>query len=356
MAVEKVEVKNFTLFNHITVKPSKGVNVIIGENGTGKTQLLRLIFSARCMRQNEMHDFVDDPSKKFAPCDYSFFQKSVVWGKADGLVFTRNFTDCTSEDEVSSVQIKTSGVPVADTPPYDPIISDKTSVIEMSTNMFFHPIMIPAKEMLSMSKLIFLPPAYRDSLALPDSLTEIIRTALNTVPATPPELADRIAPKLEKAIQGKVFPREEPSGGISFWVKKNTGKEIPFEMESEGYCKLGLLWKLIMNESITKGTVLLWDEPEANINPNLAGELAEILLELARNGVQIFLATHDYVFAKYFEVLDTDNDSIKFHSLYKTENGIACEEGSTFRDLKNNPIISAFDVLMDEVISKNMGD
>ena len=48
-----------------------------------------------------------------------------------------------------------------------------------------------------------------------------------------------------------------------------------------------------MNGSLTEGTILLWDEPEANINPKLIPVLTEIILELGRNGAQIFLATHD---------------------------------------------------------------
>ena len=39
-----------------------------------------------------------------------------------------------------------------------------------------------------------------------------------------------------------------------------------------------------MNESIRKGTVLQWDEPEANINPRLMPDLVEIMLELVRSG------------------------------------------------------------------------
>ena len=66
--------------------------------------------------------------------------------------------------------------------------------------------------------------------------------------------------------------------------------------------KLALLWLLIRNDVIRPGSVLFWDEPETNLNPKLFGVLMEVLLALQRNGVQIFLATHDYVILKELDL------------------------------------------------------
>lgn len=136
----------------------------------------------------------------------------------------------------------------------------------------------------------------------------------------------------------------------NFWMQKRNGEQIPFILEAEGFRKLGLLWQLLMNEGIHEETVLLWDEPEANLNPSIIPVVVEVLLKLSRFGLQVFVATHDYLFAKYFEVKAKENDKIMFHSLYMTNEGVKCENCSSFRDLKNNPIISTFDALMSEVI------
>jgi ABC-type polar amino acid transport system ATPase subunit len=111
-----------------------------------------------------------------------------------------------------------------------------------------------------------------------------------------------------------------------------------------------------MNENISKNTVLFWDEPEANINPKLVPVIVDVILELSRQGVQIFLATHDYIFAKYLEVKMNETDAVKFHSLYKTDDGVKCETRDNFRDMTQNPLISSFDTLIDEAIGRNMGD
>lgn len=54
-----------------------------------------------------------------------------------------------------------------------------------------------------------------------------------------------------------------------------------------------------------KGSVLFWDEPEANVNPLYISIIVDLLLELQRKGVQIFISTHDYMLASYFEVKKT---------------------------------------------------
>lgn len=68
-------------------------------------------------------------------------------------------------------------------------------------------------------------------------------------------------------------------------------------------------------------------------------------------GVQVFVSTHDYMIASYFEVRKAKNDSIAFHSLSHV--GKTCdliyEKKEKFADLKNNAIVSAFDKLLDEI-------
>src|SRR5699024_9889013 len=102
-----------------------------------------------------------------------------------------------------------------------------------------------------------------------------------------PVYMEQILEKISNAIDGQVILEND-----IFYVVKRDGRKIDFSLEAEGLRKLGLLWKLIRNGLLENGTILLWDEPEANLNPELFPLVVEILLELQRNGVQIFLATH----------------------------------------------------------------
>ena len=124
---------------------------------------------------------------------------------------------------------------------------------------------------------------------------------------------------------------------------------MSFELDAEGLKKIGLLWQLLMNESITENSVLLWDEPEANLNPNFIPQPVDILLILSRNGVQICVSTHSYIFAKYVEIKSMDTDDVLFHSLYKDNDLVYCESNETFKDLTHNSIMSSFAQLMDDV-------
>ena len=84
-----------------------------------------------------------------------------------------------------------------------------------------------------------------------------------------------------------------------------------------------MLHRLLCNGSINPDntSVLLWDEPEANLNPKLMKNLVQVLLELSRNGQQIILATHDYVLLKWLDLLidEGKEDHVSFHALYRDE-------------------------------------
>ena len=88
---------------------------------------------------------------------------------------------------------------------------------------------------------------------------------------------------------------------------------------------------------------MFWDEPEANLNPKMIPIIVDILLELARHGVQIFLATHDYNLMKSFSVKKKESDKVAFFSLYKPEQGggVICEREDDYNLLEHNSIIEA---------------
>ena len=44
--ITHLQLKNFTAFTELAIDFSPGINIIIGENGTGKTQLLKAVKSA----------------------------------------------------------------------------------------------------------------------------------------------------------------------------------------------------------------------------------------------------------------------------------------------------------------------
>jgi recombinational DNA repair ATPase RecF len=73
MALTKIFLENFTVFNKIEIKFMPGINVFIGENGTGKTHVMKLLYSA-CQAAQIQATAVDFPQKivkVFRPDDFN---------------------------------------------------------------------------------------------------------------------------------------------------------------------------------------------------------------------------------------------------------------------------------------------
>ena len=121
----------------------------------------------------------------------------------------------------------------------------------------------------------------------------------------------RVLAELEKIIGGRVV-----ASGEEFFLRSKRG-DLEFSLLAEGLRKLGLLWLLIQNGTLRRGSVLFWDEPGASLNPNLFKVLVSALLELHRMGVQIFLATHDNAVLRELDSQRGSGDSVVFHSLYR---------------------------------------
>lgn len=149
-----------------------------------------------------------------------------------------------------------------------------------------------------------------------------------------------ITKKIENAIGGIVVQHNE-----LFFIEYKDFGEIEFTMVAERHKKLALLWLLIKNGEIDKNTILLFDEPESNLNPKLTGVLVDILLSLSRIGVQIFIATHNNFIIDEFELQRNKNDNIKFHSFYFGDNkgeGVLVESNKYIDKIKHNAIENKF--------------
>lgn len=115
---------------------------------------------------------------------------------------------------------------------------------------------------------------------------------------------------------------------------------------AEGLRKLASILYLILNGEINENTILFWDEPESNLNPALIRIVADFIRELEKCGLQIFIATHDYllthILSLYSEYKEKTNIKIRFFGLHKEENTISVEEGETLARIQNNPILEEY--------------
>ncbi len=67
MSIESIELRNFTVFKSLKVNFSKGINIIVGENATGKTQLLKAIYADVQISKSKN---IEDISKYFKSVNF----------------------------------------------------------------------------------------------------------------------------------------------------------------------------------------------------------------------------------------------------------------------------------------------
>jgi len=326
--IEKIELNNFTVFSKLDMSFSPGINVLIGKNGTGKTHVLKIIYSVLSALA-EKKRISDKIRGVFLPKDQNIGRltrrtrgssktKVVIFkkGKPIRLLFSNHTKD--------TLRMKNE---------WEPKSTDVS-------------VFIPAKEMLSNAPG-FLSLYKERQIHFEEIYSDIISRAF-TPPLRGPIARDRknLLNQIQKAIEGKVIFKNE-----LFFLKNKSG-DLEFTLLAEGMRKLGLLWLLIQNGTLLKGTKLFWDEPEANLNPTLIGVVADVLLSLQRMGVQIFIATHDYVTLKELDLRKKDSDEILYHSLYSSNGEIKWNSTSDYFQIDPNAISEAFSGLYNRDIEK----
>lgn len=328
--ITQLKLENFTAFENIDVTFSPGVNVIIGANGTGKTHMLKVLYAACAITSGE------DKETGFGRKLQGVFHP--YQGRMTRLIRRRQGLPA------ASIKITRDGGPAlqADINNQRAQADDvKVSGAQRWTGTGLESAYIPVKEMLAHAPG-FLATAARREIAFEEVYVDIIKRAFLPQlkgPADPDR--QRLLKTLQKAINGKVIAK-----GEHFFLKNSQG-ELEFTLLAEGMRKLGLLWLLIQNGTLLSGSVLFWDEPEANLNPALMGEVTEVILELQRIGVQVFLTTHNYVMLKEFDLRATSSDQVRYISLFREgdDAAVRCNLSNRYEGIDPNAVSATFDSL-----------
>ena len=351
MAITRVEINDFLVFKgEFATELGPGVNVFIGANGTGKTTLLKCLYAAtdtlkcktsRYFSATERDDSDDDVLITRVHASYGhdkevFSPIAVFLSPSDSL--TKSVDEFPAPgDEISHLSyVKEKN-------------DERYSFNSQGPNMKSKSIMIPATEMLSHSKGFL---ALCNEWKMPFDQTQIDILAKAQLPETH-EVKLNAASALEKIktiIGGDVVYEDD-----TFYILKSNGEKVSFSLEASGYKKLGLLWKLLRNGLLENGTILLWDEPENSLSPEIVPVLVDILLELSRNGVQIIVATHSELLASYFAVSRIEGDVVMFASLYKDGEQIKVDFSDRFDLLEPNRLTEEPVKLYMKQIDKGLG-
>ena len=339
MIIKKIKLENFTVFENHQIEFCPGVNVIIGENGTGKTHIMKVLYSA-CQSADKKTSFSQKIVATMLPDDYKIAR--LITRKQGNHNAQIRIT--ASDNKKAQERILTASFHNK-TKKWDAEVTGESGWEESFADV--SSIYIPAKEILSHSYNLTAA-SEKNNVRFDDTYLDIINAAkVDISVGRNSDTKDAMLKEIEKMTHGTVY---YDANRDEFYLKSGNSKQ-EFNLIAEGIRKMALLWQLVKNGTLENGSILFWDEPEANINPAYISIIVEMLLTLQRRGVQIFISTHDYMLASYFAVKKKTEDQVLFHSLTRDSKGVGInyESAERFADLKENSIISAFNKLLNDI-------
>ncbi len=372
--IQELKLTNFTTFKKAHFKFGSNLNIVVGSNGSGKTHLLKAIYAmSKFMRELQKKDgrqfenncfaqgFQEQMKSFFSVFNVTDFGDLLNW---DAVPHDKKITGSVAElsnpetlkklflDKMeASMDMRTAlGSESYD---YQARFSMEKACftnITAKDKEFYPPlqalpkcVFFPCRELLTIFPHYL---ALRQEFILPydstydDTIGKLGMPQRNGLSM----MLKSIISSLESSINGKIILKNE-----RFYYH---GKDMPtglnweIDMIAEGWRKIGMLLQLILDGSLREGAVLLWDEPEANLNPQLIQLIAKIIVELSKLDIQIFVTTHSLFLLNELEIVLAQQkikEGVRFFDLRK---GKAPQQGDTFSALKNT-------LLLDEALSQS---
>lgn len=344
MKIKNVALNNFMIFNNLSIEFSPNLNIICGENSTGKTAVIKLLYSCLKGYSDACSSKGDMTKEKLETMLVSKLQgvfrpdKDII-GRLVSRKQGSNRTDIAISFHPDSVL--QMGFSNRSEKHIDIVKS------EMGDFGSTSPIYIPPKEIISSTENfaslysdyhIAFEETYYDLARL---LERPLRKGSNT------NEQNAVMESFEQIVDGSIVQKDR-----NFYLKVKGAGEFEMGLVSEGYRKLTTVMYLILSGSLSKNAVLFWDEPETNMNPKMIKPMVDAIIELSKMGVQVFVTTHDYFVQQCFNMAANYQKRPKklkynFISLYKTNDGIMFENADSLTDITHNSIMDEFDQLYD---------
>ncbi|MCT7978121.1 AAA family ATPase [Laspinema olomoucense] len=327
--LNSLNIKNLTVFSEVYLNFSQQLNVIIGENGTGKTHLLKIIYSALATSWEEgRKPSNNSPTKTLMQSRLAEKLVNVFRPESLGRLARRkqgrNRCDIQLVFENSQFDFAFSFSTNSKTE----VLLEKVPECWLDIASVY----LPTRELLTIfpnfvslyeSHYLEFEETWRDTCLL-------LGAPLQRGPQ-------------EKRIQHLLAPLESAMGGAIIFDKNGrfylTNESGRFEMPlvAEGQRKLAMLARLIANGMLLDKGFLFWDEPEANLNPLLIKQVARSIVSLSQAGIQVFIATHSLFLLRELEILMTDPQnsafSARFFGLHFSDDNVLVRQGDAIDEI-----------------------
>ncbi|MDB9494177.1 AAA family ATPase [Spirulina major CS-329] len=327
--LSNLNLKNFTVFSSVDLQFSKNLNVIVGENGSGKTHILKIAYSALVTSWEESRKPTSGaPTKALMQTRLAEKLVNVFRPESLGRLARRK-----QGRERCKIQLLFEDQKFNFEFSFSTNSKTEVQVDQVPKNWLENsPVYLPTRELLSIfpsfvsvyeGHYLEFEETWRDTCIL---LGAPLQRGTN-----------------EKRIQELLVPIEKAMGGSikldkngRFYLENAQGKfEMP--LVAEGQRKLAMLARLIATGALMDHGFLFWDEPEANLNPLLIKEVAQSIVSLSKTGIQVFLATHSLFLLRELEILiaDPKNAEIdsRFFGLHFSRDHVGVKQGDTIDEI-----------------------
>ena len=328
--IKRLQLSNFTVFEQADLSFSQGLNVVIGVNGTGKSHLLKLAYALHAVSVEEGRKRMTDAPTKTA-MQPRLAEKLVNVFRPDSLGRLARRRQGRERCEVSA-EFADPGLNIA----FDFAYQSKSEVniSQLPTEWADKsPAFFPTKELLTLypkfvsiyeQRYMEFEETYRDTCLL---------LGAPSIKGPKESSVRALLTPLEEAMGGKIIL--DKSGRFYLNLPGKGSLEMP--LVAEGLRKLGMVSRLIATGTLLDQGVLFWDEPESNLNPRMIRLVARTILELCRNGIQVFVATHSLFLLKEFDILlaSGQHTSVltRYFALNAEDDGITISQGDSSSDV-----------------------
>lgn len=334
--INSIHLNNFTCFIDNELEFSRGINVLIGKNGTGKTHIMKCL--AAVIKAN--HEFRDSTAKTKGKFGELLSDKLIGYFKPDSLGHLVNKYGNGNANiavRLNSAEIEFN-------------FSSQMLLVKTDNNSYIaapHFLYIPPREMFSLFDG-FISLYEKREISFDETYIDLAKALnVNVLRNTAYDEAIKLVEPLLNSWKIKVEKRNN-----RFYIIDD-GKEYEAHLVAEGLRKVATLLYLVGNGELKKNSILFWDEPEANLNPSLISVVSELLCLLASQNIQIFIATHDYLLTHRLslqaEYRNEKTPEMSFFSFTKEEAGdlMTIEKGATLLDIDKNPILEEYAAFYD---------
>lgn len=302
-----LHLKNFTVFPDAQFEFGKHLNVIIGENGLGKTQILKTAYvMAYVSAKGEKESASATPTKTYLQGAVAKKLRDVLKPDTLGRLTRRQagrnrceiswtFSQPTLDCKVSFNTASKSEVGIEQTP---------TAWLDKL------PVYLPTRELLTIYP----------------GFVSLYETTHNEFDDTWRDTCILLGALLSKGPREKrskqlLKPLEQAMGGSieldkagRFYLNTKAGS-MEMHLVAEGLRKLAMLARLIATGALLDTGFLFWDEPEANLNPKLIRLVARTILQISQSGIQVFVATHSLFLLRELYIMQK-RDFTEFDTRY----------------------------------------